>query len=335
MAHTLQDIADILQVSPSTVSKAINNRPGVSDELRQRILQTIDEMNFKPRRAVRGVAKDTTVSASLVLRSNDSYRVDPFYSIIAEALAQELQQASINPLLTVLNETPTNPTELDELFSSQGVHGVVVIGAALETEFLEGVKNVGLPVVLVDNYYDGLSSVNTENRQGAQNAVAHLIEMGHTDIACISGPISQGSQLRRLQGYSEALSTAGIPYRDSYVIECEGVGVDDGHQALSSLDTTNVSAIFATTDKLAIGTIKGLHEHGFVPGQDISVIGFDDIEWGLHSMPALTTVHIPKQQLGQLAAQLLRNLIDDANALPVAIQVGTQLVVRDSVTSPR
>ncbi|GIQ70096.1 LacI family transcriptional regulator [Xylanibacillus composti] len=332
MSITLKEIATKLGVSTSTVSKAINNRPGVSDELRQRIMNLIEEHDLQPKRRNVSQGKDQITNINLLVRMNQAVETDPFYTLITEGIATELQHQRSNLLYYVLSEPKPSDSMFHEMFENQSADGAILVGADYDPRFLHKIASLKIPVVLVDSMHPGFCSVNTDNARGALQAVNHLIDLHHTRIACLSGPLSHNSIHQRYQGYLQGLKDAAnqtIPK----LIECPGVGVEDGYQAIAALDNIDFTAIFATNDKLAIGAIKALKEKAFHVPKSISIVGFDDIEWGLHTDPPLTTIRIAKQQIGALSAQLIMHLINGDDPHQVDASVATKLIVRSSTSS--
>ncbi|MFC4600509.1 LacI family DNA-binding transcriptional regulator [Cohnella hongkongensis] len=332
MSVTFKDVAKELGVSASTISKAINDRPGVSEDLRKRILQALDEKNLRPKQRIGGLVKEAGVSITLLVRINQSVKTDPFYALITEAISAELQNHRCSPLYNVMHERRLEPEAFHEMFESGSISGAIMVGADFDVELLEQVARLGVPVVTVDNQYDGFGSVNTDNCAGAMDATRHLIELGHRNIIFLSGPLDHKSIQQRYKGYLDGLSEGrgGSPI----FIECEGVSVDDGYDAIRSCSHGDFTAVFAANDKLAIGAIKALKEKGKRIPEDISVVGFDDIEWALHTEPPLTTVRTAKHQLGALAAQLLMHQMNGNEEFhAVNITVAAKLITRGS-TAP-
>ncbi|HLR69353.1 MAG TPA: LacI family DNA-binding transcriptional regulator [Virgibacillus sp.] len=331
MSIKLKDIADKIGVSPSTISKVINNKPGVGDQLRQEILQKVQEMNLRPKKNVGGFLKEDTINIQLFIRRNNTTESDPFYSLIQEGISQELQNHKINLLLYYLNENSIDETTFNKIYQTNDIKGNILIGADFDNDFLSKIKKLHIPTVLIDNFFPGLSSVNTNNSQGALLAIEHLTQMGHKQIAFLSGPLEHKSIEQRNNGYLTGLNKFVGKRSNPFVINSDGVSVDDGYNSVKNTSLKNYTAIFAATDKLAIGAIKALREEGIKVPDDISIIGFDDIEWGLHTDPSLTSINIPKQQIGIAAARLFLNLYDEPELNGADMKINTSLIQRHSV----
>jgi len=190
-----------------------------------------------------------------------------------------------------------------------------------------------IPTVLATFERDGwkATSIHISEDEAALQAVSYLIKLGHRDIACIGGTKYSFSS-QRLEGYRKALEQAGIPYDASKVAFADVYNMEGGAKALSRLldSNTTFTALFAITDELALGSIRGLADHNLsVPG-DVSVVGFDNIELSSFSVPRLTTICQPLVEMGQMAVALLHSLITSKNGLPVSIALPFTFVQRDS-----
>ncbi|MBW8351727.1 LacI family transcriptional regulator [Bacillus sp. IITD106] len=329
MSIKLKDLAKELGVSPSTISKVINNRPGVSEELRIKIVNKIEELNLRPKQTG-GFIKDDTINVNLFIRINQNVESDPFYSLIQKGISSELQTHKYNLLLYVLSENKINDEAFKDIFATKNISGNILIGADYDEHFLKEIRKLNIPTVLVDGTYPGLCSVNSDNFQGALKAIKYLQEMGHEQIAFLSGPLNHESIKQRYNGYAEGLNKFSQKVKP-VVLKSEGVSVDDGYKSIMTNNEINFTALFAANDKLAIGAMKALKEKGYSIPEDISIVGFDDIEWGIHTDPALTTIRVPKLQSGLLAARLFMDLYNNPELEDVNIKVGSKLIVRDSV----
>lgn len=333
MSLKLKDVAEKLDVSVSTVSKAINNRPGISDKLRSKILQTVEEMGYQPTirtdRLNNMAAGNTFPTVNLSIRINDSYLTDPFYVLISQEITRELQERQYNALFNVIGKSKLSSEEFISIFEPNRSNAYIIIGADIDPSLFEGIKKFGVETVLVDNYFDGFSSVNTDNIQGARSAIGYLADLGHQEILCLAGPLHHKSIQDRYQGYLKALDDYHLPLKPR-LIECPGVSVNDGFEAITNYKNLDFTAIFGCTDKLAIGAMKGLQKRGVKIPEDISVMGFDDIEWGLHTEPQLTTIKTAKKQIARMATKLLFDLLDYKDSYRMDVVIGTEIIVRKS-----
>jgi LacI family transcriptional regulator len=334
---TFRDIARHADVALSTVSQVLNNKPGVSHETRQRVLEAAAELGYRQR-----VFTDSVISphlntiALLTKRCNeDPVDINPFYSYVLAGAERECQQHSIG-LMYASIEVDENSRALNMPTSvfEQRVDGVIVVGAFLEETISEISQQVRQNVVLVDAYTADRSrydSVLIDNCKGAYDAVSYLINNGHHCIGLVgSHSESYPSILQRRAGYLKALQMHDIP--NSYIED-------------SLLDRTNavdatlrllrrapeITAIFACNDDVAIGVMTAVQEMGFSVPEHISVVGFDDIDLAQRVIPTLTTVYVDKVLMGITAVRLLRDRAASPERSALTTTLSTQLVVRQSM----
>lgn len=328
MSVTLKEIALEAGVSTATVSKVINNRPGVSDEVRARLLVLLEEKGYW-KKDMEPLWEEKGAFVNLVLRNNHGFASDPFYSIISEGVTRELQKGKIGVRYYIQTENTISAQAFDEIFKNVYSLGNILIGADFAPDVLSRLENIRTPTVLVDCVHPGFSSVNPDHFGGAKQATAHLLAAGHRQLLFLAGPLSQSSIAERYRGCCAA--AAEQPGAAIRCIECPGVGIEDGERAVRQAPELDFTALFAATDKLALGALKALRQRGLSVPQDVSVMGFDDMEWSRYAEPPLSTVHIPKTRLGKLAAQLLINRLQDPGMERVTMNISTRLVLRESV----
>jgi LacI family transcriptional regulator len=223
--------------------------------------------------------------------------------------------------------------------------GILLVGTA-KPEVVRLIQSAGLPLVLVDNHVPqcGVDSVLSDNVEGAKAAVSYLIEAGHASIAFIGGPTAAGlgpintvyTVEQRAMGYWAALRENGLPIDDRLFESCN-MTTAGGYEACKRLLARGAqfSALLCANDETAIGATKALREAGRRVPDDISIVGFDDIDMAEHLTPALTTVRIHKRAIGATAVKTLIARATDPDAMPVTILLPTELIKRDSVAARR
>lgn len=213
------------------------------------------------------------------------------------------------------------------------VDGVIIIGA-MERGAILSLYNKKIPLVLVDNYITkpAIDSVIPDNKLGAYLVVKHLIDLGHRRIGFIRAPVDQPAAIERLEGYREALSEAGIKYNENLVEEGYFM-VEEGYAAMERLlkKSPLPTAVFGINDEVAIGAMKAIREKSklSIP-KDISIVGFDDIEWAALSNPPLTTVRIYKEEMGAIALRKITDRIEGRAKIPTKEIIPVELVIRES-----
>ncbi len=344
---TLKDIAHEAQVSVGTVSRVFNNHINVTEEVRQRVLKAATQLGYfgaagqeaRPHEGSRIVKEIgfffTTFIPNTVVGTN------PFWSHILHGVESEASKSNIKVTYRSLVEIQNTPDLLLTTVYEMKLGGILLVGPA-GPELVHLLQSVGIPLVLVDNYVPHTNAVLGNNFAGAREAVQHLIEMGHRQIAFIGGPMTTGTPPlnkiytieRRAEGYRMALCDAGllIPY-DLY--EDGGLSLDGSYEACKRLLKRGkpFSAIFCANDDMAIGAMKALREANLRIPEDVSLVGFDDIDIVEHLTPALTTVRVNKEVLGSIAVKHLLSLMSNPNPVSTTSMLEVELVKRDSVSS--
>ena len=330
---TIKDVARAAGCSLSTVSLVINKRGYVSEETRTRILRVVDDLGYYPTRSARGLASKTSGNIGFILREDHFSRAEPFYTKVflgAEFAARDLNYYL---LLTTVGSKFVED-DIPRFLLERNVDGVIIAGK-VDLKFLDRVERFGLPILLLDfeNKRKRYPAVLIDNRGGARSAVAHLLSLGHRDVAFVGGDIEHPSLAERLQGYRDALAEHGIDQRDSLVETCEAnSSASCGARAMARLLAGRPlpSAVFAANDAMAIGCMQEIQLAGLRIPDDIAVVGFDDIETCSLVEPPLTTVRVRKEELGRLAVEQLAKVIVNGASHTITTSVDVELVVRQS-----
>lgn len=329
---TLKELAQRLGVSTATVSRSLNDQPGVSQATRQRVLQLVSELNYVPNVAARGLATDHTHTiAFLTAHRSLPFSADPFYLHIMRGAEEELARHGYYLIVSTLNgDMPMDAGEF-RLLREKRVDGFILAGPDLPPRFVLSLKTAGARVLLVDNTLpqSPVDCVLGEDEQGGYDATRHLLDHGHRLIVALSGPTGWPSNRARCEGYRRAMQEADLPSYGCHQLETT---IQTGYAAMTeALDRhPALTAIFAVNDSMAIGAMRAAGERGRSVPDDLAVVGFDDIEWAAHSEPPLTTIKVHKRQMGAIAARRLIEIIERDENVPVRSTVATNLVVRAS-----
>ncbi len=337
MASIVDQIAKLLGVSGATVSRALNDRPGVGSELREKIIETARELNYTPNVTARALATSKTFNIGFfyLQKVGVPAGADPFYTEILHSVQQVIARTDYHVAFETLTpETLSRPAEF-RFVRERRIDAMILAGPDMPAGFITAMLNADLPVVLVDNRleFSPVNCVNSDDETGAYQVAAHLIKRGHTDISVIAGPADWASTSRRLWGYQRAASEFGL---NLCVVHMNETTIESGREAYQQISAAYppITAICAVNDSMAIGAIREAKLQGKrVPG-DLSIVGFDDISWAELNDPPLTTVRIPRQQIGKEAAHRVLMLLQDPDLLASEIIVPVIFVERDS-TSPR
>jgi LacI family transcriptional regulator len=335
---TLRDIAKVADVALSTVSQVLNNKPNVAPETREKVLQVATALGYKHRISINApYAPELTTVGLLTKRraEDDAMVVNPFYQYVIAGVERECQRHNINLMYANIEVDTRNYTRSwPAMLLNDVVDGVIVVGAFLEETIVDISRRTGRNIALVDAYTSAdavFDSVLIDNFHGAQTAVTHLIDNGHRHIGLIgSNTDSYPSVLERRRGYQVALASAGIT--DVY-IEDGTLDRPDAFEATIRLlrRHPHISAIFACNDNVAIGVMNAVRQLGYRVPNDVSVVGFDDIDLAQEVMPPLTTIHVDKVLMGTMAMRMLRDRANDPHRAAVKTMVTTHLIARESV----
>ncbi|MDQ4077605.1 MAG: LacI family transcriptional regulator [Chloroflexota bacterium] len=330
MTVSIYDIAKQANVSPSTVSRALNGHPRIGAETTEYIRQLAEEMGYVPSTVAKSLTLSKTWTVGMVMTSIS----DPFMATVAEGVEAV---ASAHGYKVFLSTSPNHSSQeftAVRTLQERRVDGVIIISSHLFEQYSWLFSEMRVPFVLVNEQdkRQDVPWVAIDDTEGAKLAVDHLIDLGHRRIGYIGVTNRPKSNQYRFEGYQAALQEAGVSFDEALVCNPEPQGhLQRGEAALASVVTAGVTAVFCYNDVTAIGLLSACHKQGVAVPDDLSVIGFDDIEMASYTIPPLTTIRQPCFQLGQLAMGMLLDLINgeepESQLLPV------ELVVRNTTRS--
>lgn len=325
-AVTLEMIAREAGVSPSTVSRILNGTARVSEMKRKAVEKTIERYNFQPNAIARGLAKGRTYSIGVLTQFLGS----PFYGEGLRGIEEALQPTGFAPLFVSGHWDLKDEISAMALLQSRRVDGIVVMTGKLSDQHLIEYAQ-RLPIVITgrDLQAPNLVSLNVNDYLASYQATQHLIELGHTRIAYISGPEDHPDSVERLRGYREALENASLSWDPKLVVQAdfhEAGGLLAINQLVNSRQ--GFTAVFAANDQMAYGVRLGLYRLNIRVPEDISLVGFDDLPNSIYTMPPLTTIRQPIYEVGRLAAELILKMIGGEEVQSSKLQL--ELVVRES-----
>ncbi|MBD1390405.1 LacI family DNA-binding transcriptional regulator [Neiella sp. HB171785] len=327
----IKDIARIANVSLATVSRTLRTPDLVQEATRQRVLDAVAESGYKPNRMGMNLRTQRTGNIMVIIPDI----TNPFNADLIRSIEET---ASNNGYAVLLGDTQSSPER------EQQYVDLVEAGQADGMLYFSGRNpfNINpdkplleqLPTMVNSNEeldLDGIDKVLLDNAKAASEAVQYLLDLGHTRIAAVTGPMNTKSANGRLQGYRQALQQAGVEIDDKLIIEGD-YHIDAGVEATEKLLRLKQrpTAIFCFNDDMAIGAINVLQANDYRIPEDISVIGFDDILYSTYVRPALTTVSQPVQEIGRLCTEKLIARLRGSHDEPTTTYVSHKLVVRDS-----
>ncbi len=336
MKPTIKDIAEKAGVSIATVSYVINNTKPISPETKERVKKTIKSLRYQPSKSARSLVTGKTGNIGFVLTDDHFLRTEPFYTKIFLGTEFEARIEGYYILLTSIKKDFDKKDILPRFVMNKSVDGIIIAGK-IPHNLIDRLSSYKIPTVFVDYIppHNGYPLVLIDNIEGGLLATNHLIELGHKNIAFVSSDIEHPSFADRLNGYKQALEHAGIAVESKLIFtksEYEGrqAGMDLARRLFSK--NKDVTAVFAGNDALAIGVMHYLKSNGYKIPDDVSVIGFDGIEADLLLDPPLSTVSVPKIELGVEALKLLANTLKNKKSLPKKVVVPVELTIRKSTS---
>jgi DNA-binding LacI/PurR family transcriptional regulator len=261
---------------------------------------------------------------------------DPFVAEVVAAVEDVARQENYAVFLANSNAKPEQEINAVRSFRERRVDAVVVMASRVGAMYLPLLEELNVPIVLIDNQHPGefAHSISIDDREGAQHAVRHLIELGHKRIAYIGDRHGLQSDEDRHAGYGDELQKASIPTRYEYIAHGDG-GPEGGFHALGNLLALREppTAVFCYNDMTAMGALRCLHLHQCRVPEDISVVGFDDLPIATYLQPPLTTIRQPRSEMGRDAATMLLSLLK-GNHVEARTRVSGALIVRESTGKP-
>ena len=340
---TLEAVATHAGVSRATVSRVVNGGAGVRDEVREKVRRSVRELGYVPNNAARALVTRRTGAVAVVIAEPES-RVfaDPFFAQQLRGISRELA-AHDTQLLLMMTEGRKDYARIGRYLSGGHVDGALMFSLLGDDPLPGMVRQAGLPAVFGGRPgWPGAADdpellyVDTDNRNGARKAVAHLQERSRRRIAVINGPLDQTSALDRMLGYCDALGVAPDEADPSLVAQGDFTA-EGGERAMARLldASPGLDAVFAGNDLMASGALRTLRARGLRVPEDVAVVGYDDLEPAAWAEPPLTTVRQDVEGMGRMMAELLLRRTglreaDEEGAPPAPVITPATLVVRES-----
>ena len=325
----LKVISDLTGFSTATISNALNRKKGVNQETAAEIFRVAKELGY--------ISEDTISKIRFVLFKKNGLIIDdtPFFSLMIDGIEKECRAQGLEILLSHLSQEDEDYVEQAKWMIHDNTSAVIILGTELSAQDMELYKKASCPLLPLDFWCNDMSlnGVLINNRDSARMAVEYLISKGHKEIGYLRGSFRIKAFHERAQGYQYALRRQGLPVYGEYTVTL-GTTINGAYQDMvahlqggAKLPT----AFFADNDVIALGAMKALQEAGYKIPDDISIIGFDDLPYSEISSPPLTTLRVPKQDMGKLEVRRLVEMMRESSKTKIKIQVCTSFVERGSV----
>jgi len=323
---TIRDVAKKAGVSISTASYALNDSGPVSQETRQRVLKAAQELKYHPNANARHLRSSKTNTIGLIV----SDLAGPFFSELIRGVQEKTLAADYD--LMAISAIGGFDSTAAKFLKERRTDAIIIFAHNLDDGLIKSAARRDMPIVLIDRPIEGkyIINIKVDNFEGAYKATEYLISRGHEEIAYISGSEDSYDNEQRFEGYKAALEANGMKYNPDLIYR--GNFVEAGGYAAAKLMISKgyvPRAIFAANDEMAIGAINAFGESGVKVGEDVAIIGFDDIRIARYVVPPLTTMRQPTYEIGCLAVNLvLRALAGD---FPESkIMLPAELIIRRS-----
>lgn len=324
---TIRDVARQAGVSHQTVSRVINESADVLPETRALVEEAIKELGYRPSAIARSMARGQTHTLACISPNLTDYT---FASVIEGAETEARQHGYF--ILSSSAADPDSFRELvDELVGHRRVDGLIVINPYSDSRFEHLPENFPVVFVGARAHGEGISSVCLDDEQVAYEATRHLISLGHTSIAMVTGPMEEDCSQDRAEGYRRALAEAGIAFDESMIIEGDWSATSGQDALLSFVEQGRApTAVFAQNDRMAMGVLRAARDVALKVPSQLAVIGVDDMPLSSYFDPPLTTMQQDMPRIGREATRILLDIINKKNTSLREVKLSAQLIVRQS-----
>ena len=343
---TIKDIARIAQVSPSTVSRSLNDSPLIPERTRERIKKLAGELGFHFNASAQSLITNKTGTVCLIYPDFfHEYQYSLYLTLLMNKIRDELETNMYDLLVKFKRHKRTGESNIRHLVTRRKVDAFIIVHPEIEQQEIDFLHQAEIPFVLLQSRQrecvpEKENWVFVNHRKGGYIATNHLVNLGHRRILCLTLPHSDTVFADRTQGYRDALGDYHIPVHEEWILSCDGT-FESGYNLVKKHPELidDIDAIFSQTDIMALGAIEALQERGCrVPG-DISIVAYDDIEFGKHFRPKLSTIHQPREQLAILACRHIVELLEEKEDQPephlLQKYLEPYLIVRESCGAER
>jgi DNA-binding LacI/PurR family transcriptional regulator len=327
------DVAARAGVSKTTVSHVINNTRHVEEDTKQRVLQAIDELGYRPSAAARSLTTNRTETIGVIVSDSSNY----FFAEVLRGIEDVLRLENYALLVCNTAEILEREEHYLDILIRQRVDGIIAAATSRKWETLKQVEALHIPIVFVDRLFEGLNApyVGVDNKKGASLGAGYLVECGHGEIGILAGFERLSTMRERLEGFRETLQEHDIPLPEEWAVPSP-LTIQGGREAMKQLLALphRPTAVFLNNNLLALGALLALKDLSLRCPQDVALVGFDDHPWAAVSDPPLTVVRQPAEQIGRTAAEILLALLRGERADETNVWLECELVERRSCCPP-
>lgn len=334
MNISAKDLAAKLNISAATVSMVLNDKPGISEKTRELVIAAAKKYGYESNKKNDNATENTVIHFVIYKKHGHIVTDTAFFSQVIEGVNRRCQKYNCRQQIIYIYNKDSLAALLNSISNSKNV-GVILLATEMSNADFNIASKYDIPLVVLDNYFEDYyyDSILINNTQGAYLATKHLIENGHKKIGYLHSSVSIGNFKERQDGYYKALREYNFPIEHPYVCYLSPIGSQAYEDMNKYLESSKelATAYFADNDIIASSALRSFKEHGINVPNDVSIIGFDDMPFCQLIEPPLTTMYVPKQELGALAVDRLLINIKEEKEAAVKIEVATHLVERNSV----
>ena len=334
MRAQIKDVAREAGVSTATVSHVINNTRAVSEETRERVMRAIESCNYYPNSHARSLASGRSHTLGLLVSDISN----PFFPELVKSIETVACECGYDVILSNTDYNDERTLNYVRRFIERKVAGVALMTSELDRELIDELARCHVPVVFLDIGSAGvcMSNLMVDYGAGIEEAIRHLVGLGHRNIAYVGGPAHLHSAAKRLEAFRQSMECQLPGDRSPLIYEAD-FRLEGGRRAARELLEAGElpTAVVVANDMMALGVLQECRERGLHVPRDISIVGFDDIAFAALSNPPLTTVRLPREELGRKAVEALLASVGDSDRQGVEINIPTHLVLRESTGRAR
>lgn len=338
MQTTLKDIALKAKVSRMTVSRVFSGKAKVSKQTRDRIEKIAAKMGYHTNLVARSLSSSRSMTIGILMPKTKNVFLDVYITQILSGISDITQDLNYRIMFFPFDYERCHKNFYVSISKSNLVDGLILLKTRKDDKGIEELAAAKFPFILVNhkNNSERINYVDSCNNKGAKFAVEHLYKLGHRKIAFVTGEMHETNAIDRLNGFKKAMRGFDLPIKKEWIINGD-FSKEKAYEASEKLFCSRdlPTAIFCSDDYMAIGVMNRIKEKGLAIPDDISVIGFDDIELSSYIKPALTTVRQPIYEIGRSAAEFVLDLIEGRKKTPIHELFDVELIIRESTSKKK
>lgn len=325
----IKQISQKTGYSLATISNALNHKRGVNPQTVERVFQVAKEMGY--------ISEERITKIKFIIYKKNGKILDdtPFFSLVIDGFGKECKEQGYEMVICYLDGDSRDLKEQIHKLTNDVSSALVLLGTELAEDEISLFKNSKSKILVVDNWASDMTvnCIEINNVDSARLAVNYLIGKGHTKIGYLRGDFRIRPFRSRAKGFQVAMTNAKLPIENKYIVTV-GTCIEDAYRDMRDYLRSNPelpTAFFADNDMIALGVMKALQENGYNIPEDVSIVGFDDLPYGEVCSPRLTSIRVPKQEIGRLAVKRIIQMLEDKDENIIKMLVCTRFVERDSV----